>query len=277
MLIIRKEEDKVHRYVHLSSGNYNESTSKLYTDVALLTTNESYAQDVSEFFNVITGHSRPLYYESLITSPRDMRNQLIALIRKEAQNAHKGLKSGIVVKVNSLEDREFITELYKASKAGVPIELIVRGICCLRPQRQGLSENITVRSIVGEFLEHSRIFYFQNTDAPLVYAGSSDVMVRSFDRRIESIFQVKDEQLKKLVINILEFQLRDNLNAYVMQEDGSYFKLFPANDEEPFSVHEEFFKFYEANELPDDQDIFKTYYDNQQALRNDFREKPLGV
>ncbi|MDX2301944.1 MAG: polyphosphate kinase 1 [Microscillaceae bacterium] len=279
LLIVRKEGDKVTRYVHLSSGNYNENTARLYTDIALLTTNETYAQDVSEFFNVITGHSQPLYYESLITSPRDMRNQLIALVRKEAENARKGQKSGIIIKINSLEDREFISELYKASKSGVPIELIVRGICCLRPQREGLSESITVRSIVGEFLEHSRIYYFQNLENPLVYAGSADVMVRSFDRRIESIFQIQDKNLKNLVITILQYNLRDNVNAYVMQEDGSYLKLFPANDEEPFNIHKEFFNFYEQQKLPESRDIFYDFYLNKlkDKQKEDKQETSLKI
>src|SRR5690606_16375808 len=143
MLIVRKEPDeKVYRYVHLSSGNYNESTSRLYTDIGLLTTKEIYANDVSEFFNVITGHSYPTTYRNLITSPRDMRNQLCNLVRREAENARQGLPSGIVIKINSLQDKEFIDELYAASQAGVPIRLVVRGMCCLRPSRQGLSENI---------------------------------------------------------------------------------------------------------------------------------------
>jgi polyphosphate kinase len=151
LLIVRKDGDKITRYVHMSSGNYNEDTSRLYTDLGLLTTNESYAQDISEFFNVITGHSLPSNYQNLITAPRDMRQQLIELIRKEASNAAAGLPCGIVIKINSLEDREVIDELYTASQAGVPIKLIVRGICCLRPGRAGLSENITVRSIVAIF------------------------------------------------------------------------------------------------------------------------------
>ncbi|MEO1654069.1 MAG: polyphosphate kinase 1, partial [Bacteroidota bacterium] len=256
LLIVRKEENGVVRYVHMSSGNYNEGTARLYTDVALLTTNENYAEDVSEFFNVITGHSKPLYYRSLITSPRDMRNQLIKLIRQEAENAQKGLPSGIVVKINSLEDRAFIAALYEASEAGVPIKLIVRGICCLRPQRLGLSENIEVRSIVGEFLEHSRIYYFQNEKDPLIYAGSADVMVRSFDRRIESLFQVSDPILKKLTINILHYQLMDNINTYLMQEDGSYRKIEPLEDEKHFNIHREFFKFYATREMPRRDDLF---------------------
>ncbi len=150
----------------MSSGNYNEDTARLYTDLSLMTTNEIYAHDVSEFFNVITGHSNPHSYKNLLTAPGDMRQQLIGLIRQEAENARNGLPAGIVIKINSLEDRETIDELYKASQAGVPIKLIVRGICCLRPGREGLSENIMVKSIVGEFLEHARVYYFHQVGNP---------------------------------------------------------------------------------------------------------------
>ena len=143
LLIVRKEEnDKVYRYVHLSSGNYNETTSRFYVDIGLLTTREDYAQDVSEFFNVITGHSQPTTYRNLITSPRDMRIQLCNLIQKESDNARNGIPAGIVIKLNSFQDKELIDELYSASQNGVKIKLIVRGMCCLRPGRQGLSENI---------------------------------------------------------------------------------------------------------------------------------------
>src|SRR5690606_10882257 len=181
LLIVRQEDqDTVYRYVHLSSGNYNEVTSRMYVDIGLLTTREVSAQDVSAFFNAITGHSQPFAYRNLITSPRDMRIQLCNMVRKEAENAARGLPSGIVIKINSLQDKEFIDELYAASQAGVPIKLIVRGMCCLRPGRPGLSENIEVRSIVGEYLEHSRIYYFHNSGDPRVYIGSADAMVRSF-------------------------------------------------------------------------------------------------
>lgn len=241
MLIVRKEEDKITRYVHMSSGNYNESTAKLYTDIGLLSTKEDYAQDISQFFNVITGHSQPSSYKNLVTSPRDMRNEFLRLIRQEAENARKGLESGVVMKMNSLEDRKIIDELYAASEANVPIRLIVRGICCIRPQREGLSENIKVYSLVGDFLEHSRIYYFHNQGNPKIYAGSADMMVRSFDRRLESIFLILDEQAHKGCINILDFNLRDNVNAYEMQEDGSYLKKIKGESEEELNLHEAFY------------------------------------
>lgn len=248
-LIVRKEEDKVTRFVHLASGNYNEETSKIYTDIGLLSSKEIYANDVSEFFNVITGHSKPDYYDYLITSPRDMRNQLIELIRNEAENARKGLLSGIAIKINSLEDMATINELYNASQAGVKIKLIVRGICCLRPGRAGLSENIEVRSLVGDFLEHTRVYYFHNGGDPKMFGGSADMMNRSFDRRLESLFLISDNNLKKLVINILHFNLRDNANGYSMLEDGSYVKYQLQEGEKEINIHRLFFDLKESDLL----------------------------
>lgn len=241
MQVVRKEGDSVVRYVHMSSGNYNEDTSRFYTDISLLSCRETYAQDVSEFFNVITGHSNPRRYDALLTAPRFMRDQLIQLVNREAENARSGLPSGIVIKVNSLQDDQFIQALYDASQAGVPIKLIVRGICCLRPGREGMSENISVRSIVGNFLEHSRVFYFHNNGHPKMYGGSADAMVRSFDRRIESLFLIDDETCIKQCIHILHANLTDNVNAYEMREDGSYYPIRPANGEPEVNVHELFY------------------------------------
>lgn len=241
LLIVRKEDDdRVYRYVHLSSGNYNEATARVYTDVGLLTTNEIYGSDVSDFFNVITGHSQPLAYRNLITSPRDMRIQLCNLVRREAENARNGLPAGIIIKFNSLQDKEFIDALYEASQAGVKISLIVRGMCCLRPERKGLSDNIQVFSIVGEYLEHARIYYFHNNDNPKVYIGSADAMVRSFDRRIESLFMLEQDILKKQAMNILRYNLKDNVNSYIMHEDGSYTKK-DSQGSPPFNCHKEFY------------------------------------
>ncbi len=241
LLIVRKEKEKVSRFVHMSSGNYNEATSKLYTDISLLSADETYANDVQEFFNVITGHSLPAEYDSLITAPTFMRKGLLDLIHQERENALSGKPSGIVIKLNSLQDKDIILAMYEASNSGVPIKLIVRGICSLRPGRKGLSENIEVRSIVGEYLEHSRIFYFHNDGDTKVYCGSADMMVRSFDRRLESLFVIKDSLLKQQVINILAFNLNDNVNAYEMKEDGSYVQIEQPN-EAPFNVHKEFYK-----------------------------------
>ncbi len=240
MLIVRKEDTKVVQYAHLASGNYNEETSKLYTDIGLLTANEDYTKDIAEFFNVITGHSQPFSYKNLITSPKNMRNALINLIRNEAENAQKGKIAGICLKVNSLEDREIIEELYKASRKGVKTELIVRGICCLRPGRKNLSENIKVRSIVGNFLEHARIFYFHNDGQPRVFGGSADIMVRSFDKRIESLFEFINEDIKKQLIHILEVNLKDTLNSYQLKENGDYIKVEEEGD--ALDIHTYFFE-----------------------------------
>ena len=239
MMIVRQEGNSVRRYVHMSSGNYNESTAKIYTDTSYITSSRVYGSDVAEFFNVITGHSKPYRYKKLITTPGDMRKSLIFRIRKEARNAKKGLESGIAIKVNSLEDTLVIEELYKASNAGVKVKIIVRGICCIRPGRKGLSENIEVKSIVGDFLEHTRIYYFHNEGDPKVYGGSADVMVRSFDRRIESLFLV-DGFIRSQMINILDYSLRDNINSYRMNERGKFTSMEPKK-EKVFNVHKEFF------------------------------------
>jgi polyphosphate kinase len=174
-----------------------------------------------------------------------MRNHLIEMMRKESENARNGLPSGIVLKVNSLEDQSTIEELYKASQAGVPIQLIVRGICCLRPGRLGLSENITVKSIVGDFLEHTRLYYFHNNGEPLVYGGSADMMNRSFDRRLESLFRIADENLLKIAISILHFNQLDNVNSYYMTEDGSYVKYQLQENETELNIHKLFYKLTE--------------------------------
>ena len=241
LLIVRKEGDKIVRYVHMGTGNYNEDTAGLYTDTGMLTAKEEYAQDVSEFFNAITGHSRPRRYEHLIAAPQNMREQLIELIDNESANARQGKPASVVIKINSLQDDKTISALYRASNAGVKVKLIIRGICCLRPGRESLSENIEVRSIVGDYLEHSRIFYFYNNGKPRVFSGSADVMVRSFDRRIESLFEFIDDRLKDEAINILRYNWLDNVNSYVMQEDGSYEKL-KSSEKKAFNVHQEFYE-----------------------------------
>jgi polyphosphate kinase len=244
-------------YAHLSSGNYNEDTAKLYTDLGLLTTDSRITQDISEFFNVITGHSMPTHYEHLITAPRDMRNRLIEMIQQEIDNHAQGLPAGICWKINSLQDLDTMEALYKASKAGVPVLLIIRGICCLRPQRAGLSENIYIKSIVGNYLEHTRLYYFHRAGEPKVYGGSADVMVRSFDRRIESLFELVNPRAKNMAITILDWNLRDTVNSYEMQEDGTYWKV--ASDE-PFNIHQEFYTINEEDLI--EEITFATYTNN---------------
>lgn len=272
MLIVRKEGNRVVQYAHLASGNYNEDTSKLYTDIGLLTTNPAYTRDISEFFNVITGHSQPADYQYLITSPRDMRKKLIEMIRLEAENAKAGRSSGICIKLNSVEDKDIIDELYKASQAGVRIKMIIRGICCLRPGRKGLSENITVRSIVGHFLEHARIFYFHNNNNPRLYGGSADIMVRSFDKRIESLFEMVDDEVKRQIMHILDYNLRDNVNAYELQEDGTYKKVACSltPEDQPFDIHQRFFELKEKEEEP--IALFEEVIPETESLNNEVED-----
>lgn len=275
MLIVRKEGNRVVQYAHLASGNYNEDTARLYTDIGLLTTNPSYTRDISEFFNVITGHSQPAHYQHLITSPKDMRKKLIEMIRLEAENAKQGLPSGICIKLNSVEDKDIIDELYKASQAGVRIKMIIRGICCLRPGRKGLSENITVRSIVGLFLEHARIFYFHNNNDPKLYGGSADIMVRSFDKRIESLFEMVDDEVKRQIMHILDYNLRDNVNSYELQEDGTYQKVLCTltPEDQPFDIHQKFFEVRKNEDEPIELFSSFTASNNEPIIEDGILEK----
>ena len=240
LLIVRREGKKVRNYAHMGTGNYNETTSKLYTDIGLMTSNKSYTKDALKFFNVITGHSIPDDYENLLTAPNYMKDKIISFIEKEIKNVKNGGIGKICIKINSLQDKTVINKLYDASNVGVKICLIVRGICCLRPDRKNLSENIQVISIVGDYLEHSRLYYFHNNNDPLIFSGSADVMIRSYKRRIESLFKINDEFIKKQAITILNYNLRDNMNSYILQEDGSYKKKeFKKNNK--FNIFEEFY------------------------------------
>ncbi len=223
-LVVRREEDGIRRYVHLGTGNYNDSTAKLYTDMGLLTCSEAIGEDATAVFNMISGYSEPPSWNKLYLAPLWLRERFVKLIRREAKNAKEGKEAKIIAKMNSLCDREIISELYAASAAGVKIELIVRGICCLKVGIPGVSDNISVRSIVGNFLEHSRIFYFENGGAPKVYMGSADWMPRNLDKRVEILFPVEDKRLKNEVIHILDILLADTLKAHILQPDGSYAK-----------------------------------------------------
>lgn len=221
-LVVRREEDGIRRYLHLGTGNYNDSTAKIYTDLGLFTCNEQYGSDASSLFNVITGYSRPPEYKHFIVAPHGMRSFFVYMIKREIENAKNGLPSGITVKVNSLVDPELIELLYEASQAGVRIRMIVRGICCLIPGIPGVSENITVMSIVGQLLEHSRIFRFENGGNPRVYMGSADWMPRNLDRRVELVFPIEDEKQKARAFGILDTMLSDTTNARYMRSDTSY-------------------------------------------------------
>lgn len=224
-LIVRREEDGIRRYVHLGTGNYNDSTAKLYTDCGLFTCHPQVGEDATAVFNMLSGYSEPLHWNQLIVAPIWMRKRFTRMIRREAELAKQGKEARIIAKVNSLCDKDIIAALYEASCAGVQIDLIVRGICSLKAGVPELSENIRVRSIVGNFLEHSRIFYFGNDGSPEVYLGSADWMPRNLDRRVEIMFPVLHPQLRERVVHILQVELEDNVKAHVLQPDGTYEKI----------------------------------------------------
>ncbi len=224
-LVVRREEDGIRRYVHLGTGNYNDSTAKQYTDCGIMTCNPLIGEDATAVFNMLSGYSEPLGWNKLVLAPLWLRGRLLRLIRRETEHAGKGMEAHIIAKMNSLCDKEVIAALYEASCAGVKIELIVRGICCLKAGVPGLSENIHVRSIVGNFLEHSRIFYFENGGSPQLFMASADWMPRNLDKRVEIMFPVEDPAIKEQVLHILEVELADNVKAHVLQPDGSYEKV----------------------------------------------------
>ena len=224
-LVVRREEDGIRRYVHLATGNYNDTTARLYTDVGLFTCREDFGEDATAVFNMLSGYSEPRYWNKLILAPLWMKNRFVRLIGREEENARRGESARIVAKMNSLCDPDIIEALYKASAAGVKIDLIVRGICCLRVGIPGVSENITVRSIVGNFLEHSRIYMFENGGNSEFYAGSADWMPRNLDRRVEIIFPLEDEAVRAKAWHILETELLDTEQASILQPDGSYEKV----------------------------------------------------
>lgn len=224
-LVVRREENGIRRYVHLGTGNYNDSTAKLYTDCGLLTCSARIGEDATAVFNMLSGYSEPRTWNKLVVAPIWMRDRFLHLIEIERKNALEGRKARIVAKMNSLCDRGIIAALYAASAAGVKIDLIVRGICCLKVGIPGISENITVRSIVGNFLEHSRIFYFYSDGNEEVFMGSADWMPRNLDKRVEIVFPVEDEILKEEVKHILQIQLDDNVKAHILQPDGTYEKV----------------------------------------------------
>ncbi len=224
-LVVRREEDGIRRYVHLGTGNYNDATAKLYTDIGLLTCAESVGEDATAVFNMLSGYSEPLVWNKLSLAPLWLKDKFLYLIGREKEHALEGHPARIIAKMNSLCDRDIIAALYEAASAGVKIDLIVRGICCLRTGIPGVSENITVRSIVGNFLEHSRIFYFENDDNFEIYCGSADWMPRNLERRVEILFPVDRPELKEELLHILQSQLKDNVKASVLQADGSYEKV----------------------------------------------------
>ncbi|NLF77513.1 MAG: polyphosphate kinase 1, partial [Chloroflexi bacterium] len=235
-LVIRKEDDGLRRYIHLSTGNYNATTARIYTDIGLLTSHDDLGTDASELFNRLTGYAPAAVYKRLLVAPEYLRDQFDALIKREITHAQAGRDAHLIFKMNALVDAKLIRRLYEASMAGVKVDLLVRGICCLRPGVPGVSDNIRVTSIVGRFLEHSRIYYFANGGAEEIYMGSADLMPRNLDRRVETVFPVDSAEIKaRIVEEILSIQMRDNLKTRELQPDGSYKRLRPKDGAEPLN------------------------------------------
>ena len=234
-LVVRREDKDLRRYVHIATGNYNPTTSRIYTDLGLLTADAEIGADITDLFNFLTGYSYQTEYRQLLVAPINLREKMLELIERETANKLDGKDAHIIVKINSLTDDKIVRALYRASQAGVKIDLIVRGICVLRPGIEGLSENIRVVSIVGRFLEHSRVFYFANGGNNEIYIGSADWMHRNLDRRVEAVAPIKDNQLKQYIKEeILGAYLQDNANAQILKADGTYEKITVKPEESEF-------------------------------------------
>ena len=228
ILVVRREHDKIKRYVHLGTGNYHATNAKIYTDYGLLTSDEDICEDVHKVFQELTGMGKMAKLKKLFHAPFTLHNQLIELIQQEIDNSKAGKKAQIIIKVNALTEPQLIHALYQASQAGVQIELIIRSICCLRPQVKGLSENIKVRSIVGRYLEHTRVYYFHNDGDTKLFCASADWMGRNLFSRIETCFPIEDKKLKKLILDDgLNNYLKDNRRAWELQADGTWIQCHP--------------------------------------------------
>ncbi|MDE6909146.1 MAG: polyphosphate kinase 1, partial [Lachnospiraceae bacterium] len=244
-LVVRREEEGIRRYVHLGTGNYNDATAKLYTDLGILTCNEAIGEDATAVFNMLSGYSEPLGWNHLALAPLWLKDRFLYLINREKENAAGGSPARIIAKMNSLCDPDIIKALYEAAAEGVKIQLIVRGICCLRTGVEGTNDNIEVRSIVGNFLEHARIFYFENAGDSEIYMASADWMPRNLERRVEILFPVLNAELKEKVLHVLDVQLRDTQKAQFLKADGSYHKL-EKREKELCNAQDEFCKEYMA-------------------------------
>ena len=236
-MVVRREEDGIRRYVHLATGNYNGKTARIYTDCGIFTSNDEYGDDASRFFNLISGYSDPPIWNKFIVAPLNLRERIMDLIDEEIECAKRGEDVYIIAKMNSLLDKKVIAKLYEASANGVRIDLIVRGICTLRPGIAGISDNITVRSIVGRFLEHHRIFYFRSGGNDKIFISSADWMPRNLNERVELMIPIEDKRHKARIKGILDLYLVDTLKAHIMRADGSYYKV--TDVEGPISAQEE--------------------------------------
>jgi len=237
MLVVRREGDTMRRYVHIGTGNYNPKTARLYTDFGLLSASPALGADLTDLFNVLTGFASPAGYRKLIVAPRGMRERFLGLIQREIAHRRSGAPARIIAKMNALVDPDIIAALYEASGAGVPIDLIVRGICCLRPGLPGVSESIRVISIVGRFLEHSRAFYFRNGGEEEVYIGSADWMPRNLDRRIEAVTPIDAPADRQALRNLLLLMWEDNRQAWELRADGTYVQRRPGPHEPEQATH----------------------------------------
>jgi polyphosphate kinase len=232
VLVVRREEGKIRRYVHIGTGNYNPKTARLYTDLGLFSARTELGEDLTDLFNYLTGYSRQSEYRKLLVAPVNLRNRMIEMIDREIQHCQAGRPGRIVAKMNALVDGRIIAALYRASQAGVQIDLIVRGVCCLKPGLAGISDNIRVMSLIGRFLEHSRVFYFHNGGDDQVYIGSADWMPRNLDRRVEAVVAVEQPELLKDLQEILAIMLADDRQSWDLQSDGSYIQRQPRQGHE---------------------------------------------
>jgi polyphosphate kinase len=241
MLVVRRDPDGIRRYVHIGTGNYQSKTARIYTDLGLLSSNPEIGADLTDLFNSLTGVSRQKYYRKLLVAPSNLRERTLELIEREAEHARGGRGGRMIAKMNALVDPEVIAALYRASQAGVEIDLIVRGICCLVPGLPDVSDRIRVVSIVGRFLEHSRVVYFANGGHPEYYIGSADWMPRNLDRRVEVMVPIEDPQLHKQLHSILQTSIDDNRQAWDLGRDGEYTRRVPVPDRE-LSAHQNFMR-----------------------------------
>ena len=238
-MVVRKEGDSIRRYVHLGTGNYHHVTSRTYEDIGIFTCDDEIGADATDLFNFLTGYSAQRNFRKLLVSPNSLRSKLEELIEREVTNHAAGKPAHLIFKTNALVDKPLIKLLYKASQAGVKVDLIIRSMCSLRPGIEGLSDNIRVVSILGRFLEHSRIYYFHNAGEEEVYMGSADLMPRNLDNRVEVVFPISDpDKVRYIRKGILDIYLSDNVKARVMQPDGTYIRRTPSEKEDAISVQE---------------------------------------
>jgi len=240
-LVVRREGERIVRYVHLSTGNYNDNTARLYTDLGMFTAREEFGEDASLFFNHLTGFADPPAWRRIATAPHGLKDAFLKLIQREIDHARAGRPARIIAKMNALTDKDLILALFEASRAGVEIDLLVRGICCLRPGIPGVSDHIRVSSIVGRFLEHSRIYYFLNGGEEEYYLASADWMTRNMVSRVEILFPVLQDNLKQRLKHILDVQLRDNVNRWILAANGQYEKVEPKPGEPKIASQMQFY------------------------------------